>query len=399
MVNPSSVRLPQIPAAEEHAPILVEDKGIARIVTLNRPRVLNCINLEMVRILCNLYEQSEGDENVHFLVLKGNGRVFCAGGDLRMFYNAQKAAADDPSTTEVVYSKYWLDYHAATYKKPLIALWTGLVMGGGAGLTVPGRYGVATEKTVFSMPEAALGLHTDCGSSFWLSRLPGHLGEYLALTGSRLDGAEMLACGLATHFVPLERLPELEKQLYELSTGDLVAIENTLNEFSSPAATPGEKSILHRTDAINKIFNKDSVEDILAALEAEFEESGEDWAKDLIKIFKRSSPMGLKVTLVSIREARNKTLQECLRTEYRLTINALCGTISKDLYEGIRAIVVEKDNTPKWNPPSLQEVTPEDLKWVFQPFKESLELQLPLKNPRWSGKFLQSWNCEGQTVH
>jgi 3-hydroxyisobutyryl-CoA hydrolase len=135
---------------------------------------------------------------------QGNGRVFCAGGDLRMFYNAQKAAADDPSTTEVVYSKYWLDYHAATYKKPLIALWTGLVMGGGAGLTVPGRYGVATEKTVFSMPEAALGLHTDCGSSFWLSRLPGHLGEYLALTGSRLDGAEMLACGLATHFVPLE---------------------------------------------------------------------------------------------------------------------------------------------------------------------------------------------------
>jgi 3-hydroxyisobutyryl-CoA hydrolase len=196
-----------------------------------------------------------------------------------------------------------------------------------------------------------------------------------------------------------QRLPELEKQLYELSTGDLVAIENTLNEFSSRAATPGEKSILHRTDAINKIFSKDSVEDILAALEAEFEESGEDWAKDLIKIFKRSSPMGLKVTLVSIREARNKTLQECLRTEYRLTINALCGTISKDLYEGIRAIVVEKDNTPKWNPPSLQEVTPEDVKRVFQPFKESLELQLPLKNPRWSGKFLQSWNCEGQTVH
>jgi 3-hydroxyisobutyryl-CoA hydrolase len=159
---------------------------------------------------------------------------------------------------------------------------------------------VATEKTVFSMPEAALGLHTDCGSSFWLSRLPGHLGEYLALTGSHLDGAEMLACGLATHFVPLERLPELEKQLYELTTGDLVAIENTLNEFSIPAATPGEKSILHRTEAINKIFSKDSVEDILAALEAEFEESGEDWAKDLIKIFKRSSPMGLKVTLVSV---------------------------------------------------------------------------------------------------
>jgi 3-hydroxyisobutyryl-CoA hydrolase len=130
-----------------------------------------------------------------------------------------------------------------------------------------------------------------------------------------------------------QRLPELEKQLYELTTGDLVAIENTLNEFSIPAATPGEKSILHRTEAINKIFSKDSVEDILAALEAEFDESGEDWTKDLIKIFKRSSPMGLKVTLVSIREARNKTLLECLRTEYRLTINALCGTSSKDLYE------------------------------------------------------------------
>ncbi|CAM6038305.1 unnamed protein product [Sphagnum compactum] len=386
MVNANSISLPQLPAQDDAKPVVVEDKGIARVVTLNRPRVLNCLNHEMVLTIIKHYEEWEIDENVHFVVVKGNGRVFCAGGDLRMFFNAKKGD-DSLSTTEVIYCKYWLDYHVGTYKKPLIALWTGLVMGGGAGLTVPGRFRVATEKAVFSMPEAALGLHTDCGSSFWLSWLPGHLGEYLALTGHRLDGAEMLTCGLATHFVPLQRLPELEKQLYELTSGDLDTLQKLLDEFSIPT-TPGERSILHRTSAIDNLFCKDSVEDILAALEAQFNELAEDWVKEVIKIIKRSSPTGLKVTFNSIREARKKTWAECLRTEYRLTINAIKGTISNDFYEGIRAIVVDKDNKPKWNPTSLQEVTPEDLKLVFQPFKESLELQL--QDPRWSGNFLQT---------
>jgi 3-hydroxyisobutyryl-CoA hydrolase len=193
-----AVSQPQIPVESE---LLIDEKGVGRFVTLNRPRVLNCINLSMLKALAEKYQRWEEDDSVDFIVLKGAGRVFCAGGDLRMFYALGKS---DESWKVMVYTKYWLDYHIATFKKPLVALWHGLVMGGGAGLSVAGTFGVATEKTIFAMPEAALGLHTDCGSSYWLSRLPGSFGEFMALTGHRLDGAEMYACGLASHFVPVE---------------------------------------------------------------------------------------------------------------------------------------------------------------------------------------------------
>ncbi|KAG0556888.1 hypothetical protein M758_11G083500 [Ceratodon purpureus] len=373
---------PQLPVESE---LLIEEKGVARFATLNRPRVLNCINLSMLQALAESYERWEGDDSVGFIVLKGAGRVFCAGGDLKMFYGLGKL---DESWKVMVYVKYWLDYHIATFKKPLVALWHGLVMGGGAGLSVTGTFRVATEKTIFAMPEAALGLHTDCGASYWLSHLGGSLGEFLSLTGHRLDGAEMYACGLATHFVPLQSLPDLEKRLAELPSGDEEAVRAVIDSFHSPAPISAT-SILHKREAMDRIFSKDSIEDIVQALEVELEETQEQWVKETLKILKRSSPTGLRVTFTSIRTGRNLSRAECLKREYRLTINALRGTVTDDFYEGIRAIVVDKDNAPKWNPRSTQEVTQEKLDLVFKPFKDADELQLPRDNePRWTGKFV-----------
>lgn len=353
---------PQLPVESE---LIIEEKGVGRFVTLNRPRVLNCINLSMLQALAEAYERWEGDDSVGFIVLKGAGRVFCAGGDLKMFYGLGKS---DESWKVMVYVKYWLDYHIATFKKPLVALWHGLVMGGGAGLTVAGTFGVATEKTIFAMPEAALGLHTDCGSSYWLSRLSGSLGEYMALTGHRLDGAEMYACGLATHFVPLQSLPALEKRLAQLPTGDEAAMRAVIESLHKPPPISAT-SILHKQEAIDRIFSKDTIEDIVQALEVELEETQEPWVKETLKILKRSSPTGLRVTFTSIRTARNLPRADCLKREYRLTINALRGTVTDDFYEGIRSIVVDKDNAPKWNPRSTREVTQESLDLIFKPFK------------------------------
>ncbi|KAL2632774.1 hypothetical protein R1flu_004253 [Riccia fluitans] len=372
------------PVQEE---LIVEEKNGVGVVTLNRPRVLNCIKIDMIQGIIDAYKKWEADETIKFVILKGNGRTFCAGGDLRMFYDLGKS---DEGWTQVVYVKYWLDYHISTFKKPLVGILHGLTMGGGAGLTVPGKFRVSTEKTVFAMPEAAIGFHTDCGASYWLSHLPGALGEYMALLGARLDGAEMYSCGLATHYVSSECLPQLEARLLELDSGDADKVDAAIKEFSAPAKL-GENSILNkdRLALIDKCFSKASVEEIVESLESESKVQGQEWALEPLKILKRSSPTGLKVTFQSLRIGRNGTLSDALQREYRQTINSLRGLISDDLYEGIRAVVVDKDNRPKWNPATLAGITEEKLKLMIEAYKPEDELHLPTDGvtPRWGGSW------------
>lgn len=370
----------------EEQVVLDEEIGHVRVVTLNSPRKLNIITSKVVARLAELYEKWENENGAELIIIKGTGRAFSAGGDLRMFYEGRA----DESWIEVVYRMYWLQYHIHTYKKTLVSIVHGLAMGGGASLAVPTTFSVVTEKTVFATPEAGFGFHTDCSFSYILSHLPGNLGEYLALTGARFDGADMIAIGLATHYVPSEKLPELEKRLTSLNSGDKNVVKSTIEEFSIQVQ-PGEKSILHKRSLIEKCFSKDTVEAIIEFLVNESNMEGNEWVKETIKTLKRSSPTGLKMTFQSIRQGRNQTLSECLKKEFRLTINTLRGAISNDMYEGIRAIMIEKDNSPKWNPP-LDEVTNEKLNLVFKPFKEEFELQLPEdeKISRWEGKYESS---------
>lgn len=367
--------------------VLGEEIGNIRVITLNRPRQLNVISSKVVSLLAEYLEKWEKDDKAELVIIKGVGRAFSAGGDLKMFYDGREPR---DSCLEVVYRMYWLCYHIHTYKKTQVALVHGISMGGGASLMVPMKFSVVTEKTVFATPEATIGFHTDCGFSYMLSHLPGHLGEFIALTGARLNGKELVTVGLATHFVPSEKMPELEKRLMCLNSGDHNAIKSAIEEFSLDVKVD-EESVLNKQSTINECFSKDSVEEIIKSFETEASKEGNAWIGPMLKSLKRSSPTGLKITLRSIREGRNQTLAESLKKEFRLTMNILRTTISNDVYEGIRALTIDKDNAPKWDPPTLDKVNGEKVEIVFQPFKEELELQIPEKEEcRWDGKYEHS---------
>ncbi|KAJ7965065.1 3-hydroxyisobutyryl-CoA hydrolase-like protein [Quillaja saponaria] len=371
----------------EEQVVLGEEIDHVRLITLNRPRQLNVISSKVVSLLAEYLDKWEKDDKAELVIIKGSGRAFSAGGDLKMFYDGRKS---NDSCLEVVYRMYWLCYHIHTYKKTQVALVNGISMGGGASLMVPLKFSVVTEKTVFATPEASIGFHTDCGFSYILSHLPGHLGEYLALTGARLNGKELVAAGLATHFVPSEKISELEKRLISLNSGDESAVKSAIEEFSAEVKLD-EGSVLNKLPIIDECFSKDTVVEIINALEAESKKEGNEWIGSVLKGLKRSSPTGLQITLRSVRVGRNQTLTESLKKEFRLTMNILRTTISEDVYEGIRALTIDKDNTPKWEPTSLDKVDDGKVDLVFQPFKVDLELQIPEKEEsRWAGKYENS---------
>ncbi|XP_043699472.1 3-hydroxyisobutyryl-CoA hydrolase-like protein 5 [Telopea speciosissima] len=364
--------------------VLVEEVNHVKLLTLNRPRQLNVISWNMLSLLTKYLENWEKDDQTELILIKGAGRAFSAGGDLKMFYDGRKI---EDSCLEVAYRMYWLCYHQFIYKKTQVALVNGICMGGGATLMVPMKFSVVTDKTVFAMPEASIGFYTDCSFTYILPRLPGYLGEYLALTGARLNGKELIATGLATHFVPSEKLLELEKHLISLNSGDNNAVKSVIEEFSVDVQ-PDEDSFLHKQSIIDKCFCQDSVEEIIRSFETEGNIKGNEWIGPVLKGLKRSSPTGLKITLRSIREGRKQTLTECLKREFRVTVNILRGKIFGDVYEGIRALTIDKDNSPKWDPATLDKVSGERVDLLFQPFKEELELQIPAKEEcRWDGKY------------
>lgn len=376
--------------SQDEEVILGEEISQARLITLNRPRQLNVISSRVVSLLAEYLEKWEKEDNdAELILIKGAGRAFSAGGDLKMFYDGRNT---EDSCLEVVYRMYWLCYHIHTFKKTLVALVHGISMGGGASFVVPLKFSVVTEKTVFATPEASIGFHTDCGFSFIHSRLPGHLGEYLALTGARLSGKELVAAGLATHFVPSEKLPELEKRLISLKTGAANVVKSVIQEFSVDVQID-EDSVLNKKGIIDNCFSKDSVEEIIKSLEDEASKGGNGWISPVLESLKRSSPTGLKITLRSIREGRKQSLSECLKNEFRLTMNILRTRISGDVYEGIRALTIDKDNSPSWDPSTLEKVEDDKINLVFEPFQDDLELQLPESDHedcRWEGKYENS---------
>ncbi|KAI5084436.1 hypothetical protein GOP47_0000605 [Adiantum capillus-veneris] len=364
--------------SSNHQEILIEECGWARVVILNRQKQLNALSHWMVEHLKGLYEMWEIDNGVSLIIMKGAGRAFCAGGDVAATYHYGNAGQYSQASN-YFYTEYTLNYIIGTCKKPYVALLDGIVMGGGAGVSIHGAIRVVTEKTVFSMPETALGLHPDVGASFFLSRVPGYLGEYLALTGARLDGADMVGCGLATHFVPSQSLPDLEKALLSLDTASVEDISALIEQFTVNVKLQ-EKSPLHRSAEINRCFSKVTVEEILEALSREGDNCY-GWYKASAESLRKASPVSLKITLKSIREGRHQSLADCLIREYRLSVRCVSRKLSNDLYEGIRSILIDKDRNPKWDPPSLELTSPEIVNYYFAPLKaeEGQELRLPIR--------------------
>ncbi|KAK8531725.1 hypothetical protein V6N13_131084 [Hibiscus sabdariffa] len=332
--------------------VLVEANSFARIITLNRPKQLNAISFQMISRLLELFLAYEEDPNVKLIILKGKGRAFSVGGDVATLVRDMRA--DDWRVGANFFSQVFkLIYLIATYSKPQVSILDGIVMGGGAGISVHGRFRVATENTSFAMPEAALGLFPDVAASYFLSRLPGFLGEYVGLTGSRLDGAEMLACGLATHFVPSAKLPLLEAALCDVDSSDPVIISSIIDQYSKQPSLK-ELSVYNRLDVIDRCFSQRTVEEIISALEREDVHQSDGWISATIQTLKKSSPTSLKIFLRSIREGRLQGVGQCLVREYRMVSHVMQGELSKDFFEGCRATLLDKDKNPNWEPSKLE---------------------------------------------
>ncbi|XP_060210468.1 3-hydroxyisobutyryl-CoA hydrolase 1-like [Lycium barbarum] len=242
--------------------VLVEERASVRTFILNRPKQLNALSYQMIFWLLELFHASEGDSNVKMIIFKGNGTAFCAGGDATSVVRNIRQS-NWKWGADYIREECTLNYVMATYSKSQVSILDEIVMGGGLGVSVHGTFRVAIEKSVCAMPETTLGLFPDAGASYFYSRLPGFFGEYAGLTGARLDGAEMLACGLATHFVHSERLPFLEQALIKVNTSDPDVISAIISRFSNISKLKAE-SPYHKMKIIDHCFSRRTIEEIIS---------------------------------------------------------------------------------------------------------------------------------------
>ncbi|KOC65721.1 3-hydroxyisobutyryl-CoA hydrolase, mitochondrial [Habropoda laboriosa] len=345
--------------------VLFKDIGNKGIITLNRTKALNALNLSMVEKIYPVLKKWESSKEL--VIIEGAGdKAFCAGGDVKSIVNALRET-DNKIIGETFFRKeYILNNLIGTYKIPYVAMINGITMGGGVGLSVHGKYRIATEKTLFAMPETAIGLFPDVGGTFFLPRLEGKLGLYLGLTGNRLRGVDVLLAGIATHFIPSEKLLDLKQELLMTEQPDLKEI---LNKYQ-PKKLNQEFSLAPYMDEINKYFSASCVEEIIDRLK----ENNSEWAEKTLKMLLKASPASLKVTMCAIQKGSILNLADCLKMEYRLACAALNKT--SDFCEGVRALLIDKDQNPKWNPKCLEEVTDTYVNQQFIKLPEEKELQL-----------------------
>ncbi|MFQ5953528.1 MAG: enoyl-CoA hydratase/isomerase family protein [Kiloniellales bacterium] len=344
----------------DYPEILFELRGGLATVTLNRAPALNALTLEMVRLLDARLVEWAADPAVRAILVEGAGeRAFCAGGDVRALYEAGKAGGDLPA--EFYAAEYAMNHRIHRLDKPYVALMDGITMGGGVGVSVHGSHRVVTEHTVFAMPETGIGLFPDVGGGYFLPRLPGALGMYLGLTGARLEAADCLYAGIATHYVASGRLGALKDALARADwQADARAIDRTLNGLHEG---PGAAPLAAHRQAIDRCFAAETVADIIGELEAQ----NTDWAARQLEILAAKSPTSLKLAFRQIREGAKMSFAEVMRMEYRLTQGCMAG---HDFYEGVRAAVIDKDRAPKWRPARLDQVTDAAVDAYFAPLGE-----------------------------
>ncbi|CAL1530151.1 unnamed protein product [Lymnaea stagnalis] len=341
------------------------------VITLNRPKALNALNLSMVRKMFSQMMKWEEDPNIGLVFIKGEGeKAFCAGGDIRAVTEAGRKG--DSLAQDFFKEEYILNHKIGNYKKPYIALIDGITMGGGVGLSVHGKFRVGTERTMFAMPETGIGLFPDVGGGHFLPRLDGKFGIFLALTGFRLKGRDVEKIGIATHFIESSKISELEERLTNLKfDAGQAGVADVLEDLQKQSTFDADKEFVLKahTDKINRLFAGQTMEKIFDALQKD--ES--DWARKQLDILKKMSPTSLKITLRLLLEGQSRSLAEDLRIEYRLSQRCL---EDRDFYEGVRAVLIDKDNNPQWNPASIKDVSQSKVEWFFSPLDPKKELIL-----------------------
>ncbi|MFN3449082.1 MAG: enoyl-CoA hydratase/isomerase family protein [Roseococcus sp.] len=331
--------------------LILTREGHAGAILMNRPKALNALDLPMIRDFAHAIGQWRNNPEVRLVVLEGaGGKAFCAGGDVRAVREA--ALAGDRAAVEAFFSEeYAVNEGIARFGKPWVSLIDGICMGGGIGLAVHNGPRVVSEHALLAMPETAIALFPDVGTSYVLPRLPGALGNWLALTGARLKGADSVHAGLATHYVPRAKLPALRAALVE--TGDAAVVEGF-------AEAPPEPSFAPHRAAIDRCFSQPSVRDMIAALERE----GTEWAAEQVKVLRRMSPTSLCVSLELLKRGAALDLRGCLDEELKLTRVVVHD--HPDFREGVRSVLVDKDGSPRWSPPSLEEVDHAAIRAMFR---------------------------------
>ncbi len=339
--------------------VVIQVEGALGRLTLNRPQALGALTAGMVRLITDALLSWRDDDAVKALLIDHAGeRGFCAGGDIR--YLADSVAVGGEAARRFFFTEYQLNHLMKVYPKPIITVMDGITMGGGVGITLPARYRVATERTTFAMPETGIGLFPDVGGGWFLPRLHGATGVWMALTGARLKAAGCEILGIATDVVPSASLPDLKARL----VADPEAVETVLTELE---VDPGRSQMIEHHDHIDRLFGGATLEAIVAALAAD----GSDWATAQLTILSAKSPLSLKVALRQLKSGAAMTdFAQVMAMENRIAARLVMG---RDFSEGVRAVIVEKDNAPVWSPDTLEGVTDAMLDAVFAPLAANEE--------------------------
>ena len=349
--------------------VLLNAKNSIGTITLNRPNTLNALTMNMIREMRSTFTQWIRDDDIKIIFIKGNGdRAFCAGGDVRAVRQAiidHDGVAPPQLAQEFFYEEYILNHQIHTCKKPYIALIDRVCMGGGVGLSVHGAFRIATERTLVGMPETTIGLFPDVGGAWFLSRLPGEMGTYLALTGQPVHSGDCLSLGIATHLVASDSLDDLERNIFGLDPENMQygVIDDLLNNNS---IEPEETPVMNLKPQIDECFAEDTIEQIIENLK----KLDNEFSHQSLGLLANKSPTSLKVALEQIRRGgKAKDFGETMIMEYRMSQHFVTG---KDFPEGVRALLIDKDHQPIWDPKIIENVSDEDVMEYFKsvPWRE-----------------------------
>jgi enoyl-CoA hydratase/carnithine racemase len=340
----------------EDALVLTSSHKASVKVKLNKPKSLNALDIPMIGLLQKLVLEWNSSESTRLVIFSADGqKAFCAGGDVKSLYMARQEG--NSSVFSKFFSKeYILDYSLARMRPVQMSVWDGMVLGGGLGISIHSPIRVATEKSMFSMPEALIGLYPDVAGTYFLPRLPGSIGLYLGITAARLNSEELVRAGAATHFVKGENLSKLKETLIENVTSEssLQQIENIVSEYSEPISGP-----LEDIENIEKYFGKaKNVEEIFERLQ-----NGCEWGQKLLKSMAKLCPLSMKIAFEQVKRGRNLSLSEVFKLEYRISMNFMKG---HDFFEGYRALLLDKDKDPKWQFKTLAEVSDDLVQSYFE---------------------------------
>ncbi len=389
--------LPKELPSDEPDDVLFGSLYGVRTVELNRPKKLNSLNGSMARKIVPRLREWEKSQMANVIMMSGAGtKAFCAGGDVAELARQNNTSEGQRASSDYFALEYQLDHLIAIYSKPYIAVMDGITMGGGVGLSVHAPFRIATERTVFAMPETTIGFFPDVGASFFLPRLDGEIGTHLALTSERLHGVQAFYAGIATHYIDSSVLPSLTTRLSELQFRDyatlpsrLRLVNDTLSEFSSslpsPTDLPPEAKYGNLTGnlraAIDRCYGYTSIEEILAALEAESQSTSPtampEWAVETLSTIKTRSPTSLKVTLQQLRRGRAWDIRETFIREHKIASRFMS---QPDFVEGVTARLMKPRREPEWNPARLEDVTDEDVASFFRVSREE-ESRIQLFEP------------------